>query len=209
MLDVEIVTSGVQQLASLASNAQCKQRRLNRRFDSCDLSELSCEASKSSHGCPTWKHCGALPFLVMVAIATVPAICSATGSDDVEAGHGGRFMSIADHGISAHGRKLLNLNLCGSGSAPDFSCKNLLRNADKATCCSDILNIKKCVDVGRDLLNCGSCDTKCPVGKLCCSGVCTDVLTDPNNCLICGRKCSGGLPCELGMCGYGSPGIGK
>ena len=72
----------------------------------------------------------ALPFLVMVAIATLPTICSTKVEKLVQAG--GRFLTT-DYGTQA--RKLLED--CGSGSPTDYSCKTTLPFAVDATCCNN------------------------------------------------------------------------
>jgi len=102
------------------------------------------------------------------------------------------------------GRKLLNLNLCGRGTAPNFNCAKILGPlAKNATCCTDLFGTSACFDVGAFYLDkCGSCNTRCPLFTTCCSGKCTNTLTDKNNCLLCGRKCPGNLPCQNGLCGY-------
>jgi hypothetical protein len=93
----------------------------------------------------------ALVFLAMVALATLPAICSA--EEDVELAQAGDHVLAIHHG--AHARKLLNL-----------PCSNLC-TLSKQQCCSNV-----CVDFLIDPNNCGGCGKECPKDVLCLFGMC-------------------------------------
>jgi len=134
--------------------------------------------------------------LILVLLAVAAGASSAEVGGAV-AKSGGRFSE------TPVGRKLLTLNLCGPGSAPNYNCKALLPLANNATCCpNDVLDLTLgCWDVGSILVDkCGSCTNKCKAGEVCCSGVCTNLLTDKNNCLFCGTKCK--KECKGGFCDY-------
>lgn len=91
----------------------------------------------------------ALLFLAMMALATLPVICSA--KDDVELVQAGDQFLSTDRG--AHGRKLLNLK-CGLTKC-DFN----------QICCSGV-----CTDPMTDKNNCGICGKKC--SKVCQFSLC-------------------------------------
>jgi hypothetical protein len=149
----------------------------------------------------SWSSSAALVKAVVLPLILVLLVVSA-GASSAEDGpavakSGGRFSE------TPVGRKLLNINLCGSGSAPDYKCKTLLPLANNATCCTDEFGTQSCWDVGAFWVDkCGSCTTKCLVGEFCCSGVCANLQTDKNNCGVCGNKCGGSVTCKFSSCGY-------
>ncbi len=93
------------------------------------------------------------------------------------------------------------------------------------SCCG-----QKCVDLGMDPANCGTCGQPCPQGEACnagfcqttdcskaggvftpcllpsggegqcCGGACSDTLSDDANCYSCGQVCPTGSSCHGGVC---------
>jgi len=79
------------------------------------------------------------------------------------------------------------------------------------TLCADT-----CVDLQRDVDNCGVCGYSCGEGGVCdggecvvdvcfahesnCDGVCIDLAWDDDNCGACGNFCAPGQMCDLGVC---------
>ncbi|KAL8461479.1 hypothetical protein ACS0TY_032814 [Phlomoides rotata] len=61
---------------------------------------------------------------------------------------------------------------------------------------------KRCVDIGKDRLNCGKCGRKCKYSEICCRGKCVNPLADKKNCGGCNNKCKRGSKCTYGMCSY-------
>ena len=74
-----------------------------------------------------------------------------------------------------------------------------------------------CVELDKDVNNCGTCGTACKLGERCsagnckpwltckgnktyCSGRCVEVSKDVNNCGACGAPCGLGQKCEKGVC---------
>jgi hypothetical protein len=72
-----------------------------------------------------------------------------------------------------------------------------------------------CFDLARGTSHCGSCNTTCPSGSACvsglctpqcgsgmtaCNGACTNLLTDTQNCGSCGHACLSGATCTNGQC---------
>jgi hypothetical protein len=56
------------------------------------------------------------------------------------------------------------------------------------------------VETTTDVNNCGSCGTRCPALRMCCSGACSDTANDTMNCGACGHACT--TPhCLAGTCG--------
>ncbi|KAL3629778.1 hypothetical protein CASFOL_027000 [Castilleja foliolosa] len=64
------------------------------------------------------------------------------------------------------------------------------------TCCN-----KKCVDLGYDNENCGTCNKRCAFEETCCNGKCVNLGYDKTNCGFCNNWCMPGN-CVFGMCGY-------
>jgi len=71
----------------------------------------------------------------------------------------------------------------------------------------------QCIDLSRDPLHCGACETACPAGSECtdgsclcadglvaCGDSCMDTTADVNNCGECGQKCAPGALCNVGQC---------
>ncbi|KAG8385769.1 hypothetical protein BUALT_Bualt03G0079700 [Buddleja alternifolia] len=61
---------------------------------------------------------------------------------------------------------------------------------------------KRCVNVAKDMLNCGKCGHKCKYSEICCKGKCINPLTDKKHCGGCNNKCKKGSKCVYGMCSY-------
>lgn len=71
-----------------------------------------------------------------------------------------------------------------------------------------------CVDLRRDVANCGACANRCATGAECaegvcacggpmgraCSGVCVDAATNANHCGACDNRCPSGASCINGIC---------
>ncbi|KAL6128495.1 hypothetical protein ACLB2K_071850 [Fragaria x ananassa] len=64
-------------------------------------------------------------------------------------------------------------------------------------CCNN-----RCVDMGTDKNNCGSCGKKCKITEICCKGHIVNPMTDNFNCGSCFNSCKVGSSCENGMCDY-------
>ncbi len=76
-----------------------------------------------------------------------------------------------------------------------------------------------CVDLTKDLGNCGGCGKACPTGGSCTAGVCAcptgqiicgskcvDPTSDAANCGACGKSCGAVGTCTSGVCGCAAPG---
>lgn len=61
---------------------------------------------------------------------------------------------------------------------------------------------KNCVNLRRDIWNCGSCGHKCKPHQICCDFKCVNYLTDSANCGRCHHKCKRGHKCVYGICNY-------
>jgi hypothetical protein len=59
-----------------------------------------------------------------------------------------------------------------------------------------------CIDLGRDVKNCGGCGSKCAgVRPVCCGGVCHDAASDAQHCGACWNSCPKDKPfCAGGKC---------
>lgn len=79
--------------------------------------------------------------------------------------------------------------ICSTGEIPP-----------RTVCCGN-----RCVDVTKDVNNCGICGVICPlVGNFqCCNGICSDININPFNCGGCGRICP--FLCLLGRCPFTPP----
>lgn len=113
-----------------------------------------------------------------------------------------RFL-LENSGEHMNRRNLLNFNLCGRGTAPNYDCKNRYPLFKNATCCWSY-GSRLCFDVGGNYdYMCGSCGNRCSFGLHCCSGKCVNQLTNRKHCGGCGRICKNGVPCTHGLCSYG------
>lgn len=56
-----------------------------------------------------------------------------------------------------------------------------------------------CTDLQTDRQHCGSCDTGCYAGEICCAGTCVR-NTSPDHCGSCTNVCTGGAACQAGRC---------
>jgi hypothetical protein len=84
---------------------------------------------------------------------------------------------------------------------------------------------RDCVDLSKDIENCGECGHRCPAaggeaicssgdcsldcpaGKLDCGDRCADLLLDALNCGACGNACASGRNCGAGVCDTTAPGV--
>ena len=94
---------------------------------------------------------------------------------------------------------------CIAGDAPTGGCYDFIDPADP-TRTQKIKVICKgqggCIDLGRDVKNCGGCGNKCTgVRPMCCGGICHDVASDPQHCNACWNACPKDKPfCAGGKC---------
>jgi len=73
----------------------------------------------------------------------------------------------------------------------------------------------QCINIKRDVDNCGMCGKACKLGEVCvqggcalqcgggatkCNGTCLDIKSDPEACGQCGNKCLPGQVCSVGKC---------
>ena len=65
-----------------------------------------------------------------------------------------------------------------------------------------------CVDTGYDWQSCGTIDSACGPGQICCVGACSDINADNNNCGGCGVVCGPGTSCSSGQCAATAGGCG-
>ncbi|TKY46929.1 Stigma-specific STIG protein 3 [Spatholobus suberectus] len=72
-----------------------------------------------------------------------------------------------------------------------------LSGVTNSTCCNN-----KCIDMGYDDHNCGTCKKKCKFTETCCRGECVDIYFDKRHCGECNHRCERGEYCVYGMCGY-------
>lgn len=88
---------------------------------------------------------------------------------------------------------------CDPKSRYNNACSGVSGNGGKSLvrCCK-----KQCLDILRDINNCGECGQKCKHGELCFRGVCTSVVSNTYHCGKCCNKCKAGIKCELGSCSY-------
>jgi hypothetical protein len=101
----------------------------------------------------------------------------------------------------------------GNDGRPDAAPKPPAKPADpcpgKQSCAG------RCVEVAKDVQNCGGCGKSCPLGARCeagsckvdcgpgfldCGGACAATSVDNANCGGCGRACAAGQLCVGGKC---------
>lgn len=61
---------------------------------------------------------------------------------------------------------------------------------------------KRCVNVGKDRLNCGKCGHKCKFSEICCKGKCVNPFSHNKHCGGCANSCGTGRKCNYGLCSY-------
>src|SRR5258708_804650 len=89
-------------------------------------------------------------------------------------------------------------------------------SGDAVAACSQC-GSSSCVDLAKDLKNCGSCNNECSAGHVCrggqcaCAGnqalcgtganaSCADLMADLSNCGACGNQCAANTTCHAGKC---------
>ncbi|KAL5101289.1 hypothetical protein RYX36_005616 [Vicia faba] len=65
----------------------------------------------------------------------------------------------------------------------------------RSVCCGN-----RCVDIAKDINNCGICGVNCPLNWQCCNRLCINTNLSPLNCGGCGRICPIGRLCRSGVC---------
>ena len=140
-------------------------------------------------------------------------------------GHRARAVGIAKQLRSFGLALLLGVSACGKDAisldTPDGGDVGLSTTDDGPSSDNGIAACSQCgsscVDLAKDVNNCGSCNNQCSAGRVCrggqcaCAGnqalcgaganaSCADLMADLSNCGACGNQCAANTTCHAGKC---------